>query len=495
MKKIKLFLYVAVASLSILSCRDAIEIVQPGEITEEVAIQTVADLESFLIGNVYGAVDTSSEIQLGSIFTDETALTSVNPGHYFNDYRYGLMTNNGNVASTWLNHYRAINRVNRLLKSAERITPANATEQAEYNSILAEARTIRAFSYLQLQSYFTTNLRDDNALGVMLLDGVPEIDENLPRVSNAQIWAHIEDDLNYAEANLLPLTDYKFVTPQLVDAIRARMYTYRGNYTLAKQYAQQVINNSPALTIATPYQQATFQNNPSSNPYKRMWQDVGQGEIIFALSRPSVGPGGNIASNWTTNTTNLTGTPLLGMSYNLFTLLSEPNDVRLPSFVDPTTYDASNTTDIIVIDKYPGKGNTPLKNDIKVFRVSEMYLILAEAAVYENQLAIAADYIQQVRNARRYSGTAPLPSYANQQAGYQDVLKERRVELCFEGHRYVDLRRLGAIAGVSNDRNADDDYFNPNTPLTLSITDHRWTFPIPNAEKLGNPNIQQNPGY
>src|SRR5690606_6940265 len=134
-----------------------------------------------------------------------------------------------------------------------------------------------------------------------------------------------------------------------------------------------------------------------------MWQDVGQGEIIFALSRPSVGPGGNIASNWTTNTTNLTGTPLLGMSYNLFTLLSEPNDVRLPSFVDPTTYDASNTTDIIVIDKYPGKGNTPLKNDIKVFRVSEMYLILAEAAVYENQLAIAADYIQQVRNARRYS--------------------------------------------------------------------------------------------
>src|SRR5690606_23049438 len=138
----------------------------------------------------------------------------------------------------------------------------------------------------------------------------------------------------------------------------------------------------------------------------------------------------------------------------------------------------------------------PLKNDVKVFRVTEMYLILAEAAVAENQLGTAAGYIQQIRSARKYTaGPAPLPVYTSQAEGYRDVLKERRVELSFEGHRYVDLRRLGAVAGVSIDRHPQDDYFNSNTPLTLPITDYRWTFPIPQIEIAGNPGIVQNPGY
>lgn len=495
MKKIKVLLIAAMGTLGVVSCNDALDIVQKGEITEEVAFQTVGDLQSFLIGNVYGTVDTSNEIQLSSILTDETALTPQNPGHYFQEFRYGLMTNTGQVSSIWGTHYATINRVNRLLAYAEKITPS-ADEQQQYNSILAEARTLRAFAYLSLTSYFTTNMKDNSALGVILSTTVPEIDAQLPRSTNGEIYAQIEADLAYAEANFVApsSTDvpYKFVTRPLIDAIRARMYTYRGDYANAKLYAQKVINASNPLTLAVPFAPASFLNSPSSNPYKRIWQDVGQQEIIFALSRPSLGSGG-IASLWTTNTTSLTGTPLLGVSHNLFDLLDTPGDIRLYTFVDPESIDHPTTK---VLDKYPGKGSTPLKNDIKVFRVSEMYLILAEAAIAENNLTQAATYIQQIRSARKYTaGPAALPVYTSQAQAYRDMLKERRVELCFEGHRYIDLRRLGATAGVTNDRNAMDDYFNPNTPLSLSITDHRWTLPIPQAEILGNPSIQQNPGY
>ena len=89
-----------------------------------------------------------------------------------------------------------------------------------------------------------------------------------------------------------------------------------------------------------------------------------------------------------------------------------------------------------------------------------------------------------------------MPSYANKAEALRDILKERRAELSFEGHRYVDLRRLGAQAGVSNDRSPlDDGGAGLNAPLSLPITDYRWTFPIPSAEKLGNPSIVQNPGY
>src|SRR5690606_31338453 len=99
--------------------------------------------------------------------------------------------------------------------------------------------------------------------------------------------------------------------------------------------------------------------------------------------------------------------------------------------------------------------------------------------------------------ARRFmNGSIPVPVYTSQAQAYADILKERRAELAFEGHRYVDLRRLGAKAGVSIDRSSlDDGGAGLNAPLTLLIGDYRWTFPIPAAEIAGNATIVQNPNY
>jgi hypothetical protein len=510
MKKIKYLAYGLAVVLSLYSCQDAIQIVQDGEITEQVAFQKVSDLRSFLYGNVYTSFDTTNEIKLTSVFTDEIGITPGNSGWSFAEHRYIINTGTEEVEGIWTNSYLLINRVNRLLKAAEGITPSS-NELPEYNSILAEARALRALAYLRLESYFTTNMADNNALGVIWVEGVPEIDAQLPRVTNGEIYSKIEADLDYADANLKPGNSYFFMTKNTINSIRARMYTYRENYTLAKQYAQAVINNSGGLTVATPMPtnpgsssfNTAFYSATTTNPYRKMWADASQGEVIFALSRPAAGSWGNIASAYTTNTTNLNGSPLFDMGRNLFNLMNPAYDVRRWAFIDPTSLvSATYATDpdyrykdVLVIDKYPGKGNQPLRNDLKVFRLSEMYLILAEAAVSENQLSQAATYVKQVRDARRFTGVTPALSYSSQQEAYRDILMERRVEFCFEGHRYVDLRRLGKgnKANVSIDRNQTDDIV--NTPLTLSITDYRWTLPIPQAEVLGNPSIVQNPGY
>lgn len=499
MKKIKLLAYVLIASITILSCRDAVDIVQDGELTEEAAIRNVNDLRGFLNGNVYSSLNTANEIWLGSVFTDETGIAPSNSGWYFSEFKYILNSDNGYVTGTWGAHYGAINRANRLLKIAERITPAAGEETQRYNSILAEARTVRAFAYLQLESYFTTDMKDDAALGVIKLDGVPDLNAQLPRSTNGEIFAQIESDLTFAENNLwetdplnpvLAANKHKFVSKNMINAIRARMYAYRGKYAQAKQYAQAVVSGGPALSLGAPYSAANFYTSSTTNPYRKIWADIEPGEIIFALSRPSAG-GADIARFWTTNSTNINGSLLLQMGMNLFNLY-QSWDIRGKAFVDPTS-----TATVKVIDKYPGKGNTALRNDIKVFRASEMYFILAEAAVAEGDLVTAGNYLRTVRSARRYLNvTIPTPNYANAQAAWQDILKERRIELAYEGHRYVDLRRLGAVAGVSIDRNAaDDGGAGLNAPLTLPITDHRFTFPIPAAEKLGNPSIVQNPGY
>jgi hypothetical protein len=278
------------------------------------------------------------------------------------------------------------------------------------------------------------------------------------------------------------------------------MYAYRGNYTLAKQYALDVLATSGlTLTLSTPNAPGTvgsaswnnifYSETANPNPYRKIWNDTAPGESIFTLSRLIGGTGGNIAGLYTTNTTNITGSPLFAFGLNLYAdLVSNTTDIRRYAFIDPTS-----TTNVYIIDKYPGKGNQPLKNHIKVMRLSEIYLILAECEAQSN-LATAATYVKAVRDARKYSGTAALPVYTTKQQALRDILKERRVELCFEGHRYVDLRRLGSEAGVSIDRNVLDD-ITTSTPLTLPITDYRFTLPIPAAEINGNPGIQQNPGY
>jgi len=510
---------VCFACTVLVSCSDAIDIVQEGELNDAAIFKTTSDLEKYLLGSVYTSVDNTNQIKFSSVFTDELKVGPSNTGQDQGLYRYVLTQDNGYVGAIWSQNYTSINRINRLLKAAEAITPS-ASETVAYNNILAEARTLRALAYLNLESYFSPNMADNNALGVILIDRVPELTEQLPRSTNAAIWGLVETDLQFAEANLAPPTSHNFpffVSKTLVNAIRARMYLYRKNYTLAKQYAQNVLSTSGvSLTASTPVPAGTpgtttwntaFYAAAPTNPYRRLWADLNNGENLFTLSRPVNGTGGNIAGIYTTNTTNLSGSPLWTVGLNLYSKLNVPNlnpvlpaylgtssDIRRYAFIDPTSVSAQG---VYIIDKYPGKTNAPLRNDIKVFRLSEMYFILAECeAQTPAGYVAAANYIKAVRDARRFNSLTPadLPIYANKTDALRDILTERRVELAFEGHRYVDLRRLGAEAGVSIDRNANDD-FNPNTPLTLNITDFRFTLPIPSSEILGNPSIQQNPGY
>jgi hypothetical protein len=496
---------------SVSSCNDALDIVQDGELGNDNTFKTVSDLSQFLNGSVYSSLGNTNEIMISASFTDECGIGPNNGGQELELHRFNLNQTTGYVSGMWISHYTVINRANRLLEAAALITPVVndvVDETAEYNSIIAEARAIRAYSYFQLLSYFSTDLSDDSALGVMLFDYVPAIDEKLPRSTNGEVFALIESDLAFADANLIDrsgATAYKYASKNMINSLRARMYLYRKNYTLAKQYAQDVVTNSGlSLTVATPYVAANFYNETTStNPYRRIWADLSQGEVLFALSRPTGGSWGNIASSFFFNTTSATGGAYLDMGRNLFNELREVNgDIRGLAFVDPTslidasylTNPAYNTSDVLVIDKYPGKPTQPLRSDIKIFRLSEMYFILAECAVAENQLATAAGYIKNIRDARNRLSAQPLPSYADQQQAWADILKERRKELCFEGHRYMDIKRLGVAANKSIDRNITDDLI-LSLPTTIPNNDYRFTLPVPQDEIAGNPTIQQNPGY
>ena len=78
---------------------------------------------------------------------------------------------------------------------------------------------------------------------------------------------------------------------------------------------------------------------------------------------------------------------------------------------------------------------------------------------------------------------------------------ERFVELAFEGHRFWDLRRwkqgdkLKSITEMKITKNVDGTFTYTRKTVSRQWDDKMYLFPIPQSERLKNPNLTQNPGW
>jgi hypothetical protein len=127
--------------------------------------------------------------------------------------------------------------------------------------------------------------------------------------------------------------------------------------------------------------------------------------------------------------------------------------------------------------------------DFPVFRLSEMYLIYAEATVRggNGDANLALSYINKIR--RRAYGN-DNGNISTGQMTKEFILDERARELYWEGHRRTDLVRYDLLTtstyvwpwkgGVSSGTGVDSKYN---------------LFPIPAANRTANPNLTQNLGY
>ena len=492
MKNIKIILFALTMAL-FTSCNT--DIVQPGELYPDTTFETVADLQQGLVG-VYGAIPGENEIQFNSIFTDEVRIGFANGGQGLisGEYTFILNVNSTDAYSIWATNYTLINFANRLIAAGgNMVVPPSQKE--EFDDIMAQAHILRAYGHFKLLTYFSTDLTDDNALGCILVDFVPTIYQQLPRNKNGEVFTFINKDLEYVDkltSNVKVVGENKetidrnYISPDMVTAMRARMAAYRGKYTEALTYAQTLITKYP-LTIRV--------------QYDRIWEDIpipSKDEVIFKLAR--VNGDAKVGATWASVDATIEGSPFYEMSTDLINLLYNPNfaydkqpDVRAKSFIGETSIFSE---DNVVIDKYSGSQGFDLLNAIKVFRSSEMYFIKAEAQASVNDFAGVAATLQAISKERFLFNQAPIiPVPLNSQAAWAEILKQRRIELCYEGHRWVDLKRLGVKAGVSINRNeADCAVYNA---CFLDNTDYRFTMPIPFAETAANVPItaQQNPGY
>jgi hypothetical protein len=504
MKNIKYIVLLCLAFT--LSCNDAIDIQQVGRLTPEVAFETVQDLQRGL-NAVYASFDPTKDIAMNTTYADEVA-PGIGTGGQGNTTGFIFELNPGSAApfQFWTDGYRELNRINRLIEGINLVEPLDAAEQTEIDNILGATLALRAYSHFRLLSYFSTDLTDDNALGVILMDFVPSISAQLLRNTNGEIFDVIESDLTDAESLLTDQASASrtFISRDFVTALRARIAAYRGDYTTALPLATSLINSYPLA---------------SRDDFPGIWLDENNAEVIFKFERTFNGPfdfqgaTGSVAANgWVGNIWAFTNATVGGGAYyewsrNLFNLF-DAADIRRDAYLAPSSVispDYQNAADyfnedLLIVGKYPGSENQNLMNDIKIFRTGEMVLIQAEAYAEAGSLNGAANSvaaaIKTLRDAR-FEDPQPLPTFSNPTQAWAAILNERRVELAFEGHRWLDIKRLGALGNQNIVRDPLDCALGNFPICEIPFTDHRFTLPLPLAEFDGNPGLreQQNPGY
>lgn len=549
MKKIILTIFVAASFLA--SCSDAYEVEQPGYVTDEASVFSTPSQVSRGVKALYNVIPAEEEVQFASFYTDELGIGLNNLGQGTNDgsYNFSIVSNNEYANAIWANYYNLINRANRIENRVKELLPtASETDIAKYNQSLAEIYALRAFSNLKLFSYFTPDYTNPSGLSIIKFDFLQT--DNYTRFEKratvSEIVAFIEDDIEKAktlvgEAGMENFAS-GYASNAMLEAILIKLYSMvqtPAAYTELEN-AFNRLNESKTLGGA--------------NEFLGMFGEGEGTEGIFKYVRvvtDGTGIQSGVANAWyPTNVTtqvymeigrslyneldkldpSLTGTKLHDYAYSaqqrdtVVTATYSRLDARYGASVfDSGTLKSGativatdylslspgqyRTKDVLRIGKYQGLSATqrPLMNSIWVFRFSDMLLALAEKRAAEGDLTgtVALGDFSNVEsiifNIRAHRNTdesftpVTMPTnFSSTQQAYARILEERRLEFAFEGHRYLDMKRLGVKAGSPGFVRHEKDCLNV---CSLEPSSYKLTMPIPRPEMVANPNMVQNTGY
>ncbi len=439
------------------------------QVALEIAIQTEGDMQAATNG-IYSAMRNANlfgrDIELrGDILADNVYISATNSNRFTEYFQLNYTANTGSVASTWNSSYATILRANNVINS-----PIAANTNT--NQYKGEALTLRALMYFELVKQFSKPYTAANAAGF----GVPLILEYKPALKPSRstlkdVYDQIEKDLVAAIPLLTDRVPYSagYINKNAAKTLLARLYQYKADWPKALTTAQDVINTG-GYSLTTTTNHAGYWSNGNLRADKV--------ETLFELGFDPNGNAGLESLPYLLIQAGYGDVLATDALYNLYSA----TDVRRSLLLD-VVRGGKNAK---VINKYPSNINYT----IKIARLSEVYLIAAEAAYQTGNIAVALTNVNAVATKRDASFTG----YAS--TGTQvleDILTERRKELAFEGHRYWDLARYNRdVIRVNLNTN-----YPGNVPLTLATDNFRRILPIPQGELDANPNIrpQQNTGY
>ncbi len=424
-------------------------------------------------------------------------------------------TANHFTTTIWTNSYAAINRVNVTLEAIPTLKLTPAVSQAEKDRWEGELYFLRALYYFDLVRVFAyipgAVITAQDKGGVPILSGGINTAAGAlllkpSRAPLADVYKLINDDLVFANAKLQnPGLGSSRANKAAAQGLLARINLYNRNYTDAKRWSDSCINLTASRLTTT-------------GNYVAQWRADTHAESLFqvrfASNAESIGVNESLQTSFSTlvtvGNTAVTGgfgdlVPSLSLMSELgISLGGSPTGLTFPGYSAVITGRNTDVRNLVYevgtagrgpakveCTKYLGKAGFINLDNVPVIRVSEIYFIRAEAQatagspVFNMTNALADLKAIKSRRYTDYVGSTQetTDDGAAQPALFEEIIRQRRIEFAFEGHRFFDLKRLG------RDLVKGPHYNN------VAFTDTRILPPILQADVDGNPNLKQNTGY
>ncbi len=504
MKKLSIILIAVLGIFTFSSCEDFLNMEPTNQLESVDAIKTAADAEVFMTGvmsrltsgNYYGR----NMFLYGDAKGGDLTIYSQGRGY---DYLYSFnhTPSSGAGSGFWSTGYDIVLQLNNLLNNIEKME-SDPENTEDFGDMKGRAQTLRALVYFDLVRLYGlpyTLHSPSSSLGVPNVLEVLDASAQPDRATVADNYAQILKDLEAGAATIttkVGTTTNGYPTYWANRALAARVYLTMGEYGKALEAAEEVINSGKFKLY-------------SNDEWVDSWSKQFASESIFELhilvkeanlTTSSLGAMYSRIKHYSSKVGGYFG----ASDYWLERMAEDPDDVRwgVMSYDENSeSYDdeefAGMGDRLACCYKYfggvdmqgDGKDDEAACN-VKIFRLSEMYLIAAEAALATGDAEAAAEYLNAIR--KRSPNLEPATA---ETVTVEMILNEKSKEFFSEGQRYFDRLRHGEKIEFN------DEIMGIDCPHRDKIIDtktyHKVVLPISIDDINASPNLatQQNPRY
>lgn len=393
----------------------------------------------------------------------------------------------------WRRYMEDIGRANRLIVYADSVAD-NSLSQSEIKLYQAQGKIFRALVMFDMVRIYGSIPVITTVAGDITAENIGELyDDYFPKQSpEIDAYKQIEDDCLFALQNAPdnnPANKTIF-SKSVAKALLAKVYAEKPlrDYAKVIQYADALV--ADGFDIVADYSDLFGMNATNTDTKMRNTKE----SILEAQFLPGSG-------NWATwmfgrdlvnYDVNFTWAKWVTPSRDLIQTFQNEGDTK--RFNESVVYYTTTWSNYYPSTNYPFmyKLRSAFSSIIKL-RYADILLLKAEALIMgpNKDLEAAALIIDKIRNR---VNLLPLThnTRTNQKAMEDAFLKERRLELAFEGQRWFDLVRLNKVEEVMNAVYAKDSGRKARVYL---FNKDSYRFPVPQSAIDQNPNLLQNPGY
>lgn len=419
MKNIYIGLLCGCLAITTLSCDDFLTENPSVSISDSQAFTSASDFENNLSGAYYTmgryGVMGRDFLAMGDACSDAASHNAAS-GNFRHLALWDVLDTNADLEYMWQQGYQAIDRASRIIANADMVADMPESSQIKVNGVIAQAYAIRGFVTFWLTNIWGLPYSEANAsaLGVVNVSTPVQAGETVSRNTVKENYEHVLSDIakakEYYGKNGVADPGVFYFNPTALVAFEARVKLFMKDYSGAITAAQSVLDSFDGALATT------------TEDYSEQWSSsTTSSEDIFRIRKSATD---NLGSN------------SLSTLYQLYGLRVTPSIIA--------EYPASDIRlEVISQDggKFAGTDEGRDATNIPVFRLSEMYLTLAEAYAEQGQYKTAKDYLIALATARNAAyDVAAVP----ETSGILSFIRqERKLELLQEGFRYFDVRRWG----------------------------------------------------